>query len=56
MDTTLRGMERETKRFCYSRRPEAVHPFAGCLPQVIVVSALCEEVLGVTCLMTVQNI
>jgi hypothetical protein len=36
-------MEREAKRFCNSRRPEAVHPIAGCLPQVIMVSALCEE-------------
>jgi hypothetical protein len=43
IDATLRGMEREAKRFCYSRRPEAVHPFAGCLPQVIVVSAVCKE-------------
>ena len=43
IDTTLRGPEREAKRFCYSCRPEAQHPYAGCLPRVIMASSLSDE-------------
>lgn len=38
IDTTLRGPEREAKRFCYACRPEAHHPYAGCFPRIIMPS------------------
>jgi hypothetical protein len=43
IDTTLRGPEREAKRFCYKCRPEAQHPYANCLPRIIVASKLPDE-------------
>jgi hypothetical protein len=43
IDTTLRGTERDAKRYCYACRPEAQHSYAGCLPRVIVSSSLPDE-------------
>ena len=35
IDCSLRGEERERRRFCYECRPEARHPYANSLPQII---------------------
>jgi hypothetical protein len=35
IDCRLRDEERERRRFCYACRPEAWHPYANCLPQII---------------------
>jgi hypothetical protein len=43
IDCSLRGKERERQRFCYSCRPEARHPYANCLPQVIMNADIPEE-------------
>jgi hypothetical protein len=43
IDTTLIGEARRRLRFCRSCRPEAQHPYASCLPRVIVASSLSDE-------------
>jgi hypothetical protein len=43
IDTTLIGEARRRLRFCGSCRPEAQHPYAGCLPRVIAASSLSNE-------------
>jgi hypothetical protein len=43
IDTTLIGEARRRLRFCGSCRPEAQHPYAGCLPQVIMASSQPDE-------------
>ena len=35
IDCSLCGEERKRRRFCYACRPEARHPYANCLPQII---------------------
>ena len=35
IDCSLCGEERKRQRFCYACRPEARHPYANCLPQII---------------------
>jgi hypothetical protein len=44
IDCTLPfGEERDRTRYCYACRPEAKHPYAGCLPRVIVASRLSDQ-------------
>ena len=37
------GETRDRLRYCFSCRPEAHHPYAGCFPRVIMASGLCEK-------------
>ena len=41
IDCSLPFGKRDGLRYCYSCRPQ--HPYAGCLPRVIVVSSLSEK-------------
>ncbi|HEY6128226.1 MAG TPA: hypothetical protein VIW23_08605 [Candidatus Acidoferrum sp.] len=44
IDTTLRGTERDAKRYCYACRPEARHELASHAPRVLARMNLTEEV------------
>ena len=37
------GAARDRLRYCFSCRPEAQHPYAGCFPRVIMASSLSDE-------------
>jgi hypothetical protein len=37
------GEARDRLRYCFSCRPEAQHPYAGCFPRVIMASSLSDE-------------
>jgi hypothetical protein len=43
IDCTLSGEERKRQRFCYACRPEARHPYANCLPQIIAILDIPES-------------